>query len=65
MYKIAFACVSSIIVYFLIESDMILYTLKNSTGIAYIAAAMGGFSESLLPNFFSGVEKDIIQKKSE
>ena len=62
IFKIAFACISSIIVYFLIESDMVLSALKDSQGIVYIAAALAGFSESLLPNIFSGVEKDIIAK---
>lgn len=63
IYKITFACISSIIVYFLIESDMILSALKASQGIVYISATLAGFSESLLPNIFSGIEKDIIDKK--
>lgn len=64
IYKITFACVSSIIVYFLIESDMVLSALKDSQGIIYIAATLAGFSESLLPNIFSGIEKDILEKKA-
>lgn len=63
IYKITFACISSIIVYFLIESDMVLSALKDSQGIIYIAATLAGFSESLLPNIFSGIEKDIVEKK--
>lgn len=63
IYKITFACISSIIVYFLIEADMLLSALKDSQGIIYIAAALAGFSESLLPNIFSGIEKDIVEKK--
>ena len=63
VYKIAFACISSIIIYFLIESDIILSVLKNSPGVIYIAATLAGFSESLLPNVFSGLEKDIIEKR--
>lgn len=62
IYKITFACISSIIVYFLIESDMVLSALKDSQGIIYIAAVLAGFSESLLPNIFSGIEKDIVEK---
>ena len=62
IFKLSFSCVSSIIVYFLIESDLILSTFKNSPGIIYIAATLAGFSESLLPNIFSGLEKDIISK---
>lgn len=64
IYKMVFACVSSIIVYFLIESDMMLSALKDSHGIIYIAATLAGFSESLLPNIFSGIEKDIVEKKA-
>lgn len=60
VFKMAFACISSIIVYFLIKSDIILSAVKGSQGIIYIAAALAGFSESLLPNIFSGVEKDIL-----
>lgn len=63
IYKIIFACISSIITYFLIESDMVLSALKDSQGIIYIAAALSGFSESLLPNIFSGIEKDIVENK--
>lgn len=62
IFKLAFSCLSSIVVYFLIESDLILSAFKNSPGIIYIAAALAGFSESLLPNIFSGLEKDIISK---
>lgn len=65
IYKIAFSCVSSIIVYFLIDSDMILSPLKEVHGITYIAATLAGFSESLLPNIFCGIEKDIITKERE
>lgn len=65
VYKLAFACISSIVVYYLIESDMILSAMKDSKGIIYVAATLAGFSESLLPNIFSGIEKDIIDKKEQ
>lgn len=65
IFKLSFSCVSGIIVYLLIESDLILSAFKNSEGIIYIAATLAGFSESLLPNIFSGLEKDIISKDEE
>lgn len=63
IYKIIFSCLSSIIVYFLIQGDLVLTALKDNTSITYVAASLGGFSETLLPNFFSGMEKDIINKE--
>lgn len=62
IYRMAFACISSIISFFLIESDMIFTVFKNSVAdyrcLVYIVAAIAGFSESLLPNIFSGIEKE-------
>lgn len=60
VYKIAFSCVSSVIAYFMLESELILSVFKGSTSIAYIIAVLAGFSESLLPNIFSGIEQDIV-----
>lgn len=65
LYKIVFACVSSIIVCFLIEADLILSALKSAPGVTYIAATLAGFSESLIPNIFSGMEKEVSIKQSE
>lgn len=63
IYKLAFAMVSSIISYFLIESELIFSALKygstNYLYLEYIVATVAGFSESLLPNIFSNFEKEI------
>lgn len=63
IYKLAFAMVSSIISYFLIESDLILSVFKNGSEnyiyVEYMVAALAGFSERLLPNIFSSFEKEV------
>ena len=62
LYKLVFAMISSIISYFLIESDMILSVLKNNSSdnlyLIYAIATVAGFSESLLPNIFKNLENN-------
>ena len=65
VYKIAFSCVSSVIAYFLLESGLILSVFKGSMSITFVIAVLAGFSESLLPNIFSGIEQDIISDSRE
>lgn len=65
VYKIAFSCVSSVIAYFLLESGLILSVFKGSMSITYVIAVLAGFSESLLPNIFSGIEQEIISDSRE
>lgn len=66
LYKLAFAMVSSIISYFLIESDLILSAFKNGSEnyiyLEYMVATLAGFSESLLPNIFSSFEKEVSKQ---
>ncbi|CUN04990.1 hypothetical protein [Agathobacter rectalis] len=57
-YKVIFSCVSSIIAYFLLQSDMFFSPLKNTEGAIYVVAVLAGFSESLLPNIFASIEND-------
>lgn len=63
VYKLAFAMVSSIISFFLIESELLFSVLKNGGDnyryLAYVVATLAGFSESLLPNIFSNFEKEV------
>lgn len=61
IYKMAFACISSIIFYLLIQSDIILSAFKQSDGVAYAVAAIAGFSERLLPNIFAKIENDAAE----
>ena len=63
LYKLLFSIISAIIVYYLIEADVVLTALKKHVGVIYIAAALGGFSESLLSDFFAGLENDILSSK--
>ena len=64
LYKVIFSMLASIIVYFLIESDIILGILKEETTnqmyFLYVVSTMAGFSESLLPNIFKGIEEKTI-----
>lgn len=62
IYKMAFACISSIIFYLLIQSDIILSAFKQSDGVAYVIAAIAGFSERLLPNIFAKIENDAVKE---
>lgn len=61
IYKVVFAMLSSIISYFLIESELILGIIKNNNSnnnyFIYAIATLAGFSESLLPNIFKSIEK--------
>lgn len=61
LYKVMFSMLTSIIVYFLIEGDFILGIAKNETSnqmyFLYIVSTLAGFSESLLPNIFKGIEE--------
>lgn len=63
VYKMAFACISSIIFYLLIQSDIILSAVKQSDGVAYVIATIAGFSERLLPNIFAKIENDSVEEK--
>lgn len=60
IYKVVFAMLTAIISYFLIESDLILSSIKNSSTnylyLVYTIATLAGFSESLLPNIFKNIE---------
>lgn len=64
IYKVVFAMLSAIISYFLIESDLILSSIKNSSTnhlyLVYTIATIAGFSESLLPNMFKNVEGNTL-----
>lgn len=62
VYKMAFACISSIIFYLLIQSDIILSAVKDSNGVAYVIATIAGFSERLLPNIFAKIESDAVEE---
>ncbi len=63
VYKMAFACISSIVFYLLIQSDIILSAFKQSDGVAYVIATIAGFSERLLPNIFAKIENDAVEKQ--
>lgn len=63
VYKMAFACISSIIFYLLIQSDIILSAVKQSDGVAYVIATIAGFSERLLPNIFAKIENDAVEEQ--
>ena len=63
VYKMVFACISGIIFYLLIQSDIILSAVKHSDGVAYIVATIAGFSERLLPNIFAKIENDAFEKQ--
>lgn len=64
LYKVLFSMLASIIVFFLIESDLILGVLKseatNQLYFLYVISTMAGFSESLLPNIFKGMEEKTV-----
>ena len=63
VYKMVFACISGIIFYLLIQSDIILSAVKHSDGVAYIVATIAGFSERLLPNIFAKIENDVFEEQ--
>lgn len=63
IYKMAFACISGIVFYLLIQSDIILSAVKESTGVTYVVATVAGFSERLLPNIFAKIENDVSEKE--
>jgi hypothetical protein len=60
IYKVAFSMLTSIVCYFLIESELLLGIIKNTTSqnnyFIYAIATLAGFSESLLPNIFKNME---------
>lgn len=60
VYKVVFAMLTASISYFLIEADLILSSIKSSSGnylyLVYTIATLSGFSESLLPNIFKNIE---------
>lgn len=61
VYKMVFAIVSSLISYFLVEAELVFTAFKDVSAnyiyLEYTVAALAGFSESLLPNIFSGFAK--------
>lgn len=63
LYKVIFSMLASIIVFFLIESDLILGIIKtkssNQLYFLYVISTLAGFSESLLPNIFKGIEDKV------
>ena len=63
LYKVIFSMLASIIVFFLIESDFILGIIKtessNQLYFLYVISTLAGFSESLLPNIFKGIEDKV------
>lgn len=60
MYKVIFSMLTSIICYFLIQSELILGIIKNNNSnnlyFIYSISTLAGFSESLLPNIFKSIE---------
>lgn len=61
LYKAVFSMLTSVVCYFLIESNLIFGALNSSNAnnyfFIYSISALAGFSESLLPNIFNHIEK--------
>lgn len=61
IYKVIFSMLTSIVCYFLIQSNLIFGALNsfnsNNYFFIYSISALAGFSESLLPNIFNHLEK--------
>lgn len=69
IYKFVFALLVALISFFLIESDLILTAVvqnnHNSMFLKYTIASLAGFSESLLPNIFLGLENQITESQND
>lgn len=65
LYKVIFSMLASIVVYFLIESDLIFGIIKSESSnqlyFLYVIATISGFSESLLPNIFKEIENKVSE----
>lgn len=67
IYKVMFSMLTSIVSYFLIESELVLGVIKsnssNSLYFIYAIATLAGFSESLLPNIFKSIENKATKEE--